>query len=126
MYTLVFNDGEVFLGGEPENSLWNNMPLKPIRKIEYNLLGHTVIFEGYESYNHLVEKVQFIHNAKGTRISKIVLMAKKNNIIYSYIFDLLNNRIDTETAEFGKEYYGKPTTGWKEGMKEGNPIYKLI
>ena len=128
MYTIVFNDGEVWLGGEPQNSQWNEMPKKPIKKIEYNLLGHTMIFEGYEAYNHIVERASFLLTKSNMpeRISKIFVMAKKRNKIYTYLIDIFKNEIDTVCLEFGKEYYGKSTTGWKEGIQEENPTFKLL
>lgn len=126
MYEIIYSDGEIYRGGEPENSLWNDMPLKPIKKIEYNLLGHSIIFEGYESYNHLKEMGQFFGKYNKNRILKVYLMAKKGNIVYSFVFNLLDGMLYQETADFGKEYYGKPTIGWKEGMKDLNPTYNFI
>jgi hypothetical protein len=125
MYKIIFNDDTEFIGGEYNNSKWNEIPNKPIKKISYNLLNHTIIFEEYEAYNHLVEKVQFILNNNQAAIGKIFLMAKKNNIVYTIIFDLFNKKIYQETYEFGKEYYGGSTSGWKQGILSENPIYKI-
>lgn len=126
MYKIIFNDDTEFIGGEYNNSKWNEIPNKPIKKISYNLLNHTIIFEEYEAYNHLVEKIQFILNNNQTAISKIFLMAKKNNIVYTIIFDLFNKKIYQETYEFGEEYYGKSTSGWKQGILSENLTYKII
>lgn len=126
MYKIIFNDDTEFIGGEYNNSKWNEIPNKPIKKISYNLLNHTIIFEEYEAYNHLVEKVQFILNNNQAAIGKIFLMAKKNNIVYTIIFDLFNKKIYQETYEFGREYYGGSTSGWKQGILSENPTYKII
>lgn len=126
MYKVMFVDNTIFNGGNPENSLWNNMPNKPIKKIEYTLLGHTVTFEGYESYNHLKEKAQFLLQNNEIRLSKVILMAKKGNVVYSFIFDYFTKEILTTTSEFGKEYYGKETSGWKTGLQNTETTYSVV
>jgi len=126
MYKTFFEDNTEFIGGNPENSLWNKMPDKPIKKIEYSLLNHTAIFENYESYNHLAEKVEFILTNKKCRITKVLLMAKKNDIVYIFIFDLFLKKVYQDSYTFGKEYCGKSTTGWKKGLENLSTHYCLI
>ena len=126
MYKIIFNDNEIWAGGEPINSKWNQMPDKPIKKIEYSLWGYTVTFEGYESYNHLKENTMFFLKENQARISKVFLMAKKGNIVYSFMFDYFSREIITTSAEFGKEYYGKNTKGWKEGLKDTDTKYSMV
>ena len=126
MYRITFKNEEVWMGGEPDNSNWNKMPNKPIKKIEYTLWGHTVIFEGYEAYNHLRENTHFFLKENQARISKVFLMAKKGNVVYSFVFDYFNKEIITTSAEFGKEYYGKDTKGWKEGLKDTETKYSMV
>jgi len=125
-YYIQFQDGQVWQGGSIERSLWNEMPLKPISKIEYTLFKHTLILENYESYNHLIEKTQSLLNDNRIKITRIILMAKKENRVYNFIFDLSDNEIKLEINEFGQEYYGKKTSGWKEGIEDSTPTYKVI
>lgn len=126
MYKIIFEDLSEFIGGDLENSKWNEIPNKPIKKIEYSLLEKTAILENYEAYNHLVERVEFILINNKPRINKILLMAKKNNTVYIFIFDLFTKEIYSEVHEFGKEYYGNFTTGWKLGILHQNPTYKIL
>ena len=48
MYKIYFEDGTDFIGGEPTDSKWNEMPNKTITKIEYSLLGKQIILQNYE------------------------------------------------------------------------------
>jgi hypothetical protein len=117
MYNLVFDNGECWQGGEPDHSKWNEIPNKPIKKIEYKICNREVIFENYESYNHVVER---IHTFDGReKIIKIYVMARKGLNVYMFIFDLFTLEIIAEIKEFGKEYYGTATSGWKKGIENG-------
>lgn len=128
MYKVTFNDGTTFLGGEPQLSLWNNMPDKPIARIEYSMAGHSIILEGYEAYNHIVERARPINKRGIETISKVILMTKKGDSVTCLIFDFLKNHgcYYTRTRKFGYEYNNKPTTGWKKGIKNGKPKSKII
>jgi len=126
MYRIIFNDGDIWLGSEPEQSNWKQMPNKPIKKIEYTLFNKKAIFEGYESYNHLVERTCFIFNNNKEKINKVFLMARKKDSVYCFVFDLFAKEVYPSTYIFGKEYYGKPTSGWKEGLKDSSTYYNLI
>lgn len=116
MYTITFQDGEIWRGGNIENSKWNEMPNKIIDKISYTLHKQTIDISGYESYNHLVERTQNILDGK-TKITKIFLLAKDGAIVIKFIFDFNIKKWNTEGGIFGQEYYNKPTSGWKKGLK---------
>lgn len=115
MYKITFqNEVREFVERDLLNSHWNEMPNKPIKKLEYQIGDKTIILENYHAYNHLVERTQFI-NRDGMKL-KLFLMAKKDNNVLILIYDLSKNKLSYDAKEFGKEYYGKPTTGWKEGI----------
>lgn len=116
MYKIIYDEGE-FIGGQPHNSKWNNQPIKPIKRIEYKLLGKTAVFAGFESYNHLIEKGHFVLQGKD-RLLNVYLMALKNDKVYIFKFDLITNEVTEQIKPKGKEYYGTATTGWKEGLKD--------
>ena len=63
MYNIEFYDNTTFKGGDFKDSLWNKIPGKPIKKLTYKVGKHEVILEGYDAYNHLLEKADFL----GTR-----------------------------------------------------------
>lgn len=119
-YTIIFTDNSVFKGGDINNSLWNTMPNKPILKLIYKILDKTITLENYESYNHLVEHISFLQNNK-KMITKVILMVKKGNDVMKLICDLTKNKIYPDVAVIGKEYQGKPVTGWKLGIKNKQP-----
>lgn len=121
MYTLTFQNGECWIGGEPDNSKWNEIPDKPIKKIEYKISDNEIIFENYDAYNHLVERIKTFDGRN--KIIKIYVMAKKDTSAYIFEFDLFKREVISRIANFGNEYYGKATTGWKTGIAEGKIYY---
>lgn len=127
MYRITFNDGTHFDGGEPHASKWNEMPQKPIKKLEYNIHGKNIVMEGYEAYNHLIEHRNMIQgNNKINHISNLILMGKKGNDIFKIIYSFRTKKIKYDIVKFGKEYNNKPTTGWKPGIKsDKKPTCKI-
>ena len=121
MYEITFEDGEIWQGGGISNSYWNSMPDKLIKKIDYTILDKRFIMEGFEAYNHIVERVQFVLNANKPKISKVILMGLTNGEVTKVTFNLDTMKTTTEYTFFGKEYYDKPTTGWKTGLKADFP-----
>ena len=119
MYTVTFTDDTRFQGGEPNKSHWNDIPNKPITKIEYQIGNQNIVLQGYEAYNHLFERSLGIN--KLLYIPKIYLMAKKGNDVLILIYDIKRNKLDYDAQSFGKEYNNKSTTGWKEGVKNDKP-----
>jgi hypothetical protein len=116
MYKVYFIDGTEFQGGEPQDSKWNEIPDKPIQKLEYQLVKIPVILENFEAYNHIVEKVQFVNKA-GNKITKLILMAKKRDKVYQLIYDFEKGKAFKAQTLWGKEYLNNPVTGWKKGVE---------
>ena len=115
MYKVTFTDNSEFIGGEFTDSKWNEMPQKPIQKIEYKMGNKNIIAEGYEAYNHVVEKLYVFQ--KGQAISKVMLMLKKDEDVLVLVYNLIRKKFDYEIAIFGKEYNNRATTGWKIGIE---------
>lgn len=114
LYKIIFLDGSSFEGGNLKDSKWNLIPNKPIQKIKY--FPMKIILENYEQYNHLIEHATILNNNQQF-ISKIILMAKKEDNVLIINFDILNNKINYTTEKFGEEYNKKPTSGWKVGIQ---------
>ena len=123
MYKITYKDGSTFQGGEYFDSKWNSMPKKPILRVDYTLNGKNLSMEGYESYNHIVEKINIVN--KGEFITKVILMAQNQGDVLLLIYDFKRHKLGYEVAIIGKEYYGKPVTGWKIGVKNGKPKCKI-
>jgi len=127
MYKVYFLDGTIFIGGEINDSKWNMMPhAKPIVKLEYQLAKHKVLLKGYDGYNHIIERVVGLNFKGKERISKLILMVKKDRDVMSLIFDMIKNKVYHHLSTFGKEYNNKPVTGWKIGIKNGKPKSQII
>jgi hypothetical protein len=120
MYSVIFEDNSEFFGGIPANSKWDEMPNKPIQSIEYSLLHKKIILTNYEAYNHLVERAQNLLSGQNF-ITKVLLMAKKQNKVLIIVFDFIKNSVYLQNVEFGKEYYNKSSSGWKQGLPNKNP-----
>lgn len=119
MYKIIFDDNSTYSNGQDlNNSGWNEMPNKSIKKIEYNLLGHTLILEGYELYNHLVMHSNFLFLKENT-IIKVILLAKNGTNVKKFTFDLINDNLIEDKVIYGKELNNSFTTGWKKGIENG-------
>lgn len=120
MLSIKFNDGELIQGKS-----WKDLPNKPIKRIKVHLGSKTLLLENYESYNFLIEKV---YNILGGNqfVRSIYIIGRKNDKIEGIRANYLNKTIQRFTSTFGQEYNGKPSTGWKCGVTNQNPQYKVI
>lgn len=133
MYKVIYEDGTEFKGGEPENSLWNNIEDKPIAEVQYTFKGETIIMSGLEAYNHQVKWSKFIFGRQQLSLINVMLMGKKNSQIHVVVWDLIHNILTGYTTVEGKELKdpvfenkkligwrnGRSTTGWKRGIQGG-------
>ena len=125
MYKIIFEDNTIFQGGNPENSLWNKIPNKPIKKIVYKYKGKTITLEGYSSYCHIVKRGSaLIGNFSG--ILEVMLMARTKKESQIYIWDLKNFMFYTATTKIDKEYNGNKVSGWKLGLSILKPTFEII
>jgi hypothetical protein len=118
MVSVKFSDGELvqFEKG------WNDLPNKPILRVKITIDKHMLMMEGYEEYNHLQEYCMNISNGSQS-VRNRFLLGKKGDRVKAIIYNYIDDKIEEFEAEFGSEYYGRPSTGWKEGVKEGNIEY---
>jgi hypothetical protein len=125
MYKLTFEDGTNFIDKEHITEKWKEIPDKSIRKIEYTLFGKTILLEGYDLYNHLVEKPTGIAQSV-LPIVKIILLASKNGKVKRFTFDIIKCHLKVDEVQFGKEHKERPSSGWKRGLFNQTPTYKII
>jgi len=124
MYKLTFEDDITFFSSS-FNSKWNQMPDKKIKKLEYKIDNKTITFEGFEAYNHLVEKVCFIQGSGKEQITNIILMGRTGDLVQLITYNLKTKKIEKSETPFGQEYYKKSTTGWKKGLATKNPNIEI-
>ena len=132
MYQVTFIDGTEFTGGEPEQSMWDMLPEKPIKSIVYWLTeSEKWRFSDFEEYCHCVERVKGVNSAI-ERVTKAIIMARVKERVYQVIFDLKRGITFQLVTPYGKEYSpqervddagrflgylnGKPVTGWRNGI----------
>ena len=121
MYKIIFDDKTEFIGGEPDNSKWNDMPNKPIVELQYTFGGKTIYLKNYEAYNHQIKLGFLPFNNQKTIILAIIIMVLEKGNVGRIIFDFPNKRIIKDIIPFGQEYNNKPASGWKRGIIEGTP-----
>jgi hypothetical protein len=125
MYKIIFEDGTEFLGGEPDNSKWNEIPIaKNIAELHYDLCGKQIILKGYEAYNHIV-KHAFLIDSQQQAIVAVIIIVLELGIVKRFIFDLIKNELITDNILYGQEYNNKPTSGWKVGLKNIKSEFKI-
>lgn len=125
LFKVEFEDNSNWNGGDFINSKWNEMPNKNIKSIEYTFLNKKIKLEGYNSYNNIIERAFFMGKDK-TRISKLMILAEKDNNIIKFIYDFCKREFYIEQIEKDKEYNGKPVSGWKAGINLDKPTYNII
>lgn len=115
---VLLGDNSVLIGGKFEDSKFAEID-KPIKKLEYQLpKGGSLVLEGFEWYNHIIEGVQPIGSKP--MVQYLYLMGKKGNNVTSYritMFETTDSKFkigDITVREYGKEYADK-IGGWKIG-----------
>jgi len=127
MYTVTFADGTIFKGGEPRNSLWNDMPNKAIESLEYRCKNKTIKLSNYEAYNHVIEYTKVSNRLN--IIIDVMLMVKNKNDVLIIKLNLNNpdNPIrDYDVKSWGKEYRNAPHIGWKQGIINSKPKMEIL
>jgi hypothetical protein len=150
MYQVTFIDGTNFTGGEPNCSLWDQIPKKPIKSITY-WLSETCkfFFTDFEEYGHLVERIQVFNQADPSgrpqeRVTKAILMGRVGKRVYEVVYDLKRGATYQLVTKYGEEYSnqerlgkdrsflgwenGKAVLGWRPGIlnSESGPKLKRI
>lgn len=124
LYKLIFGDNTEYIGGHILTPKWRESPDKAIFVFKLRLpSGDFLYLNNYEEYNFFVEVIANIYGAKGTHLTYMYLMGCENGVVTSYRISLNMEGQgigDMTVRQFprGKEYNGKPTTGWHKGWHE--------
>jgi hypothetical protein len=89
------------------------------------MFGKRITMRDFESYNHIVERAKMINKKSADTITAVYLMGKYKSQVYVIKFDLIHNLISNKIEEFGHEYNGGATTGWKEGLSTKEPTIDI-
>lgn len=127
MYKILFIDNTQFIGGEPQNSKWLEIPDKPIHSLGYKVGNILIIMRGYESYNHVVKYgISVNKKSKNNPMIQIILMGKNKEKVQRIIIDFIKQDINQDIVNFGEEYNNKPHPGWTSFHKSSViPFYKI-
>lgn len=120
MITVKFTDGELIQGRG-----WLDLPNKDIQKVKLQVETKTVIMEGYESYNYLNIRSYITMGGQGL-IQRQALLGRKGDEVRIICFNLNKKTYSNSITEFGKEFKGRPSTGWKTGIPHETPQYKIL
>ena len=132
MYQITFVDGSEFTGGEPNESMWDQLPQKAIKSLVYWLNEDLKFsFSDFEEYNHSVERIAGINNPLKI-VSKALIMGRVGKRVYQVVFDLQTGKVYQLVTKYGEEYSheaiynreeqftgwnnGKPLSGWRQGL----------
>ena len=135
LFIIIYTDGSKYLGKEGLlDTGWSGAPInKPIERIFLRLPDNNVLtLQDYEKYNILVEGTKDVLRVRGKsikemnaipRIEYIYFMGLKNGRVTSYRVTMFEGKpgkdkfkkgdFTRREYELGKEWYGKPTTGWR-------------
>lgn len=97
LYTIIYEDSTAFLGGDYNNTKWNEIPNKKIRSIFYQLPnGDAIGLSKYDKYFHMIEAVEDL-NGKNRGIKKLeyaYIMGLKNDNVRVYRINLCDKEED--------------------------------
>ena len=97
LYTVVFEDKSVYVGGTIFDTKWLDIPNKIINRIFYKLPnGDFLCLGGYSKYFHYIEAVQDLTGKERgkTKIEYAYIMGRKGNKVKSYRITLINKPFD--------------------------------
>lgn len=124
MHFIAYFEDEEVSGkslGEPDTG-WNNLPDKPICKLEYvNPYGETIVLDGYAEYNHFIEVIQQMGGKPF--LARIFIMGTENGSVkvHEIMLDEMHlGQVITKECARGTEYNGEPSWGWRRGIVSGN------
>ncbi len=117
LYTIIFNDGSNFLGGNYMETKWTEIPNKPIKRIIYSLpTGDNLVLNGYEKYFHMIEATTDLSGKdKGeTKLEYAYIMGKKEKIVICYKINIKTGNIERKIFNEKDNFIKKLNKqGWK-------------
>jgi hypothetical protein len=102
---------------------WRDLPDVPIERLAYvNPYGDTMVLQGYEEYNHIVECVMSVGGVP--TIYEVYLMGAKGDkvVVYRMTVTFKNyafvqpGDVIVRVVDRGKEYLETETQGWRKGI----------
>lgn len=79
--------------------------------------GHRIVLAGMEQYNFFVEAVQSIKSRDGAKIQAFWFCGKLPGKNMVEMWRVQQGKVTRDQRQWGKEWGGGPTRGWKKGHK---------
>lgn len=124
-YQLRFADGILFQGpsvlsGNPQ---WaDEHSTKAVERMSFRVGESLYHLEGFDAYNLFVEASQsFGGGSAPARIERVYFLAAKRGRVVRYCIDLRAKNLVIEALDWGKEYGGGKTRGWRPGILNAVP-----
>jgi len=124
MYSVKFVDDTIFVGGNPNDSKWNDIPNKLIKELQYDYLGKEITLINFEAYNHIV-KYGYRLDSQLKFMNAVILMVREGNNVKRFIFDFIKNELIIDVVNYGLEYNNKHVSGWKTGLIGEKSLIKI-
>jgi hypothetical protein len=125
MYLIKFNDNTSFTGGTIEDSLWDKIPItQQIKELHFLLGNQKLVLQGYERYNFLIVRASIYGH--GSKILGIYVMGERKDSVERFFLNLQKRKMEHSFVKFGQEFRGGMSTGWKQGLQNQEPSYKIL
>lgn len=119
LFTIIFEDGDNFMGGTLLDTKWLEIPNKKIKRLFYKLPhGDFLCLAGYEKYYHMVEATKDLNGKyRGqVRLEYAYIMGKLGNTVRIYKINLKNKDayITKQEVDINNTWIKKlNVNGWK-------------
>jgi len=119
LFTVIFEDGDSFMGGILLDTKWLEIPNKKIKRLFYKLPhGDFLCLAGYEKYYHMIEATKDLNGVRRgeVRLEYAYIMGKLGTKIIIYKINLKNKEnyiIRTELDINDKWIKQLNSNGWK-------------
>lgn len=127
-----FCDGSFFLSQDIRHKLqWASEPfpskiiqLDFFLPITHNGKFQRLVLKGFEKYIVLIEVIDCMSSV--SKIESIWIMGKNMNSLVVHVFRIVEGRVEKACVAWGKEFYGTPVIGWKEGFPQSNTVFDMM
>jgi len=104
--------------------MWKSSSFDGIQSLMFHIPGgKKIVLSGMEQYNFFIEVLQSI-GGDVTKKAAVYLLGKYDNQVYGYACGGGNaTKIE---SQFGQEYFGTVSNGWKQGLKQSKFVCELI
>jgi len=89
--------------------------------------GIALILKGFEAYNFFVEASQAL-GGRGANIDAFCFCGRWRGTVLSWRIDIKTGKASKQISQYGKEYFGTSTRGWRMGLmgeKAESGIFKI-